>query len=627
MTFMAKFRQKRLSRHSIIYKFYFPKDTKMTNRITFRFERLWQILTVALLIVFSPKLLLAQIPDSVVNKSVTVTRDYQPMITDVGKVITTPKIVEPSVDKSKPVYSNITTPLSIDYNIHTLPAEELLQSKKPANEGFLRLGVGFPLNSLADFMYPILNNERDRLDVSLHHLGAFGDKKHSKTVASVMYNHLFKKFDLYAGVTGSHDYFNYYGRPFASLEPFIMADVAGLDRFGQTLYRFSENKTISLYSLSGLPLNNTHWRTGVTVGGRSLPLADNLIFDASLNYRLLNRVNGKTSENQVHLKGLFEVPFDLNRLGMDVDIYNFNYSGAEASYLTFPNTYSVIKLNPYYKLVSDNWFLRLGAKTGISIGKAGQLFSPSADVSGQWNVLPEYLALYGGVTGDLTVNSWYNTYDENRYLSSFVRIKDTYTPVDAYLGVKVSPVHSLLFDVYGQYKIISNQYFYINKPYDKIEGATADMPRSFDKVFHNRFDVVYSQANRASIGFRAAWDFKNQINIYAKGAHHFWSVKDEAKAWHLPSWDMNLGANIKVGNDIAVNTQFYFQDGRYAKLSDVEGTLMKPVFDWNIGGSYAYREWMSLFLRVNNILNKKYEFYKGYEVQGINGMVGAAFSF
>lgn len=624
---MAKIRQKRLSRCSITYKFYFLKDTKMTNRITSRFERLWQILTVALLIVFPSELLVSQTPDSVVNKSVTVTRDYQPVITDVGKVITAPKIVEPSVNKTKPIYSNIATPLSVDYSIHTLPAEELLHTPQSTKPGFLRLGMGFPLNSLADFMYPVLNDERNRLDVSLHHLGAFMDKKHSKTTLSVMYNHLFSKFDLYAGVGGSHDYFNYYGSPFASSEPFIMAEYARQDRFGQTMYRTPENNEISLYNISGLPLDNTHWRAGVTVGGRSLPLADNLIFDASLNYRLLNNVSNKISENQILLKGLFEVPFDLNRLGMDVFIYNFSYSGTDISYLAFPDNYSVIKLNPYYKLVGDSWYLRLGAKTGISIGGAGQIFSPSADVSGQWNAVSEYLALYAGVTGDLTVNSWYNIYDENRYLSSHIRIKDTYSPVDAYLGVKVSPVYNLLFDVYGQYKIISNQYFYINRPYERTGVPLPDLPGSFDKLFHNRFDVVYSHADRASVGARASWDFKNQINVYAKAAHHFWNVKEEAKAWHLPSWDMDFGASIKVGNDIAVNTQFYFQDGRYAKLSDAEGTLMTPVFDWNIGGSYAYRDWLSMFVRVNNILNKKYEFYKGYEVQGINGMVGVAFSF
>ncbi len=576
-----------------------------------------------ILFIFSLSFSNAQTPDSVVNKSVTVTREFQPVITDVGKVITEPKVVEPVVDKSRPVYSDITTPLSVDYSVHTLPATELLHTAAAAKKGFLRLGVGVPLNTLADFMYPVLNDERNRLDVAIHHLGAFVDKKHTKTSASIKFDHLFKSFDLYAGVGGSHDYFNYYGRPFAGTEPFIMADV--VNPYGNAIYS-KEGNTISLRDISGLPLDNTHWRANVTAGARSLPLADNLLFDANVNYKLFNSVNRGFSENQIHLNGLFEVPFEFNRLGMDIDIYNFNYTGNLDPQFTFPKSYNLFKLNPYLKLVGTDWFLKLGAKTGISIGGAGQIFTPSADVSGQWNVVPEYLSLYGGVTGDLTVNSLYDIYNENRYLSPQNRITDTYTPVDAYVGIKVSPVYNLLIDVYGQHKIISNQYFYINREFERTT-TEAGMPDNFSRIYLNRFDVVLSQANRTSAGMRTAWDYKNQINIYLKGAYHLWDVKDEAHAWHLPSWDADFGANVKVGNDISVNTQFIFQDGRYAKLSDAQGTKMEPVFDWNIGAAYAYRDWMSVFFRVNNILNRKYEFYRGYEVQGINGMIGAAFSF
>lgn len=583
-----------------------------------------------ILLIFPLFFAVAQTPDSVVNKSVTVTREFQPVISDVGKVITEPKVVEPVVDKSKPVYSDITTPLSVDYAIHTLPAEELLHSATAANKGFLRLGVGLPLNSLADFMYPVLNNERNRLDVAIHHLGAFVDKKHTKTSAAINYNHLFSKFDLYAGVGGSHDYFNYYGRPHASLEPFIMSDVAGLSKFGNATYDTPEENSTTLYNISGLPLDNTHWRANATVGARSLPLADDFVFDANLNYNLFNNRKDKNfRENQVHFKGLFEVPFNFNWLGMRMDIYNFIYSGELPTDFTFPESYSLIKLNPYLNLNGSNWFLRLGGKLGISIGGAGQILSPSADVAAQWNAVPEYLAVYGGVTGDLTVNSLYKTYDENRYMSPHIRIKDTYTPVDAYAGLKFSPVYNLLIDVYGQYKIIGNQYFYVNREYNRTGIAPDGMDNeyNFSKVYHNRFDVVYSQASRASAGLRTSWDYKNQINVYLKGAYHFWDVKDEVKAWHLPDWDIDFGASIKAGSDVSVNTQFIFQDGRYAKLSDAAGTLMTPVFDWNIGASYAYRDWMSVFFRVNNILNKKYEFYRGYEVQGINAMIGAAFSF
>ncbi|MFV0392304.1 MAG: hypothetical protein ACK5KP_10550 [Paludibacteraceae bacterium] len=579
--------------------------------------------SIALFAVLSVMGSFAQVPDSVVNKTVNVTREYRPAITDVGKIIAEPKIIEPTVNKSTPVYSDITTPISGAYNIHTLPATELLHEPSAVKKGFLRLGAGIPLNTLGDFMYPILDDKRNRLDVGLHHLGVFGDKKHAKTSLSLQFDHLFESFDLYAGAGGSHDYFNYYGIPYAGTESFIMSDAAS--RYGTAYYNDKDGNPVSFWNMSGYPVDNTHWCANGIVGIRSLPLADNLIFDAHVSYKLLYNVSSGISENQVRLDGLFEVPFESNRLGLKAEIYNFGYAVPTSTTFDFPDNYSVVKLNPYFKFVGDEWYVKLGARTGISIGSAGQIFSPSADVDAQWNAIPAYLSLYGALTGDLAVNSLYAIYDENRYLSLSERIKDTYTPVNAYLGFKLSPTYNLLFDVYGQYKIIGNQYFYVNKEFERTT-APADMPDNFSWVYLNNFDVVYSRATRASVGIRGSWDYKDQVNVYLKGAYHYWDVNEEMQAWHLPAWDADFGADVKAGSDVSISTRFYFQDGRYAKLSVSEGTKMDPVFDWNLGVSYAYRDWMSFFLRVNNILNKKYEFYKGYQVQGMNGMVGVAFS-
>ncbi len=566
----------------------------------------------------------AQNNDSTVHRSVDVSREFQPVINDAGKIISSPKIIEPSVDKSSPIYSNITTPLKIEHNIHLLKAEELLNIPPLAKKGFLRLGLGYPLNTLGDFMYPIWSNENNRLDVSLNHLGAWVDKKHSKTSGSLKYNHLFKTFDLYTGVSGRHDYFNYYGRSFAGETPVIMSDVSA--KYGQNaIYSSPQFDMISLYDISGMPLNDTHWRFHANVGARSLPLAANLIFDASLNYDRFKAVGTNLIENQILMDALFNVPFDRNRIGIDFEAYNFTYNKELSKDFSSKDSYTVLKINPFWKMEGDEWFLKLGVKTGISIGQ-GQTFTPSPDVAAQWNVLPDYLAIYGGVTGDLTVNSLSRIYNENRYVSSNIRLHDTYTPIDAYAGIKLSPAYNLMFDVFGQFKMIDNQYFYVNKHYTAISLPAVD-DLNLTNFYHNRFDVVYSKANRASVGMRTTWDYKNRINLYLKGAYHHWDVKTEEQAWHLPKWDADFGVSAKITNDISASTQFIFQDGRYAKLSNPAGTKLNPVLDWNLGASYAYRDWLSVFAKLNNILNKKYDMYNGYDVQGINVMVGAAFSF
>ncbi len=583
-------------------------------------------IAIVLGVIFSVFTLSAQKQDSLFNKNVSVTKEFQPEISPADKIVISPKVVEPTILKSKPVYSNISTPLMVDTKIQTLPARELMESAPITQKGLLRLGLGLPGNSLADFMYPILTTETDRLDVNVKHFGLFGDKKHINTGLNVDYNHLFDSFDLYANVGGSHDFFNYYGRSIASETLFIMSDIAS--QFPNVFYKNKAGKKFTLGAIAGFPLDENHLRFNTKVGVRSLPLAKNATFDANLNYRLFDIYSIGLFEHQTHFNGNLIIPHHYDRIGLNLDYYNFVYSEIVDNNGIPLKSYNLVKINPFIQFNHYDWFLKLGAKTGIAFGGAGQIFTPSADVNAQWNVKPNVFAIYGGVTGDVDVNSMDKLFGENKYLFNNFRVVDTYTPVDAYAGVKISPIYNLLIDFYGQYQIINNQYFFVNSHYVREDySAPNTMSVIYHNLFHNRFETVYSRANVASVGLRTSWDYKNIANVYLKGAYHHWDVETEARAWNMPDWEMDFGGNVKVTNEISIHTQFIFQNGRYAKLSQPQGSLMQSIADWSIGGNYVYDTKFSFFLKLNNILNRRYEIIKGYDVQGINALAGVSYSF
>ena len=70
--------------------------------------------------------LAAQTPskDSVLNRNVTVEREYKPVIQDAGKINSQPKALEPKTGKITPDYSNFNLPLNVDFNLHTLSASD-----------------------------------------------------------------------------------------------------------------------------------------------------------------------------------------------------------------------------------------------------------------------------------------------------------------------------------------------------------------------------------------------------------------------------------------------------------------------------------------------------------------------
>ena len=102
--------------------------------------------------------------DSIIDRNVTVEREYKPVIQDAGKINSVPEVLEQTVEKAAPTYSEFNLPLNAGFNIHTLPAAELKNEKRDSKGGFARFGFGSNVNTLADFAYPIVKNADTRLD-------------------------------------------------------------------------------------------------------------------------------------------------------------------------------------------------------------------------------------------------------------------------------------------------------------------------------------------------------------------------------------------------------------------------------------------------------------------------------
>ena len=252
-------------------------------------------------------------------------------------------------------------------------------------------------------------------------------------------------------------------------------------------------------------------------------------------------------------------------------------------------------------------------------------FNTHLGVSAEWKAVPKWLDFYAGIGGGYNVNTLDEMFSENRFLHSDLRVKDTYTPVSAYFGIKVKPVYNLLLDAYVNYRYIDNQYFFINKDYSAIAGTV--LSDSNDSIIYsNRFNVIYSAASLVKVGIRANYNIRNLLNIQLKGAYNGWTVYDTDMAWNKPKFEADLTADWRLNRNLTFTGNMFFESERYAKLGDLIMT-MNPKFDVNVGASYSYLNWLTVFAKVNNILNNRYENFYGYKVQGLNILAGAAISF
>lgn len=560
--------------------------------------------------------------DSIVNRNVNVEREYKPVIQDVGKINSLPNVIEPNIEKTAAKYSEFNLPLSVDYNLHTLASTQPANNKnKNVNPGYARLGFGNPLNTLANFAYPILSQSDSKLDISLNHLATFENKTLSLTKASLLFNKNFNTFDLYTGMSGGHEYFKYYGNNFNKIAKF--SNIKGLT--ADPAANFTEKSREGLNkNKNKLDLNtylndttNTFRRLNAYAGFKSSPSNKLLRYNAELEYKLLNTNNG-TNEHMIHTLGRFSIPNHNNRMGLDLDLYNLAYQSP--SLLNFESGYSIFSLNPYYGIERENWKVRLGAKSSFPIAN-GKTASPSADINGEWKALPKYLSIYGGISGGYAINSMNDILAENRYLLSELRVEDTYTPVNIFAGIKTKPLYNLIFETYIDYRKVKNQYFFINKSY-----STTTILNSDSILYTNRFNVIYSDATLLKLGIRVNYNLQGWLNIQAKAAYNSWKVDTEKYAWNKPVWEGDMTSNIQITKEINISASAYYETGRHAKLGNLSMAI-KNKMDINLGGSYSFNNWISSFAKINNLLNTKNQYFYGYEVQGINVLLGAAFSF
>jgi len=565
--------------------------------------------------------------DTILNRNVQVEREFKPLIHDAGKINSKPLVLEPNVVKLDADYSNFNLPLNVDYNIHTLPAADLV-TEKPAitNKGYARIGLGNYLNTLADFAYPVMNTPDIKLDFSFNHLATFDSKQmHSTTKAQFSFDKIFKTFDFYAGAGGGYEYFKYYGNEFNGVDSIV--NIKALDsKYGLSNY-IEKNRVgisaIPVNTMANNPDANTFWRFNALAGVSSLPMSTDLRYQAEMQYHLFDASNGIT-ENVIRLKGGFSTPNDKNRLGLDFDLFNMMYSSSAIPDFNFWKTYTVLTVNPYYGIERPEFNVRLGLKTSLSFVH-GKLMNPSPDIRAEWKAVPQYLSFYGGLTGNYEVNTLDKISTENPYLFSDLKVNDTYTPVDIFVGMKLKPLYNLLLDGFIESKQINNQYFYVNKAYS-LNSVYIPNPQTDSTLYSNRFNVVYSGATQTRIGIRANYNYKNLVNVEMKWAYNSWNVDNQQYAWNMPKFDAQLNTDVHINDNLTVSVNMYYEGIRYVKLGDL-AIPMNDKVDINLGVAYSYNNWLTVFGKINNLINNQYQNYYGYDVQGTNMMIGAAFSF
>ncbi len=561
----------------------------------------------------------ASATDTTIKRNIEVVRDYTPVIKEAGKINTMPELKDVNTKK-----------IEVDYKVWTStykPKTDIIPSldyalasqeeNKYSREGFLRLGGGNYKSFLGELYTPIYNSDVALFDFYLKHNSSFGNVTLKK-----------ENYDVLSNDVLSKGLYNDNKARISFLRSIRIREISAFGEFGYNRFNYyglnsdmiafsEQNKDKEEPEYKNDDQKNSHLTAALNFRFRSKDYIDQWKYDLQTNWRLL-KTHFNVAENTIFTDLAASYRMQESILSLKFQMYNVFVSTPENGSIDFSKAqnfknFTVLKFNPYYSFVSEVGRLNLGLKAsfGINQGK-NTAFSP--DITGQVRVIDNVWYVYAGVTGDYKVNTLRSLANENIYLSPNARPEDTYIPLDIYLGTKLNIGKSVNTDIHVGYKIVNNQYFYVNK--------------SDSTGMKNTFDVVYDKnVGQFNCGAAVNYNFREKVDFSFKIGYNKWSLEKQAEAWMLPAAQIGLGVSYVPTDYLRFNINYDLDAGRKAKLGKDTSVDLKNFNDISLGANYKLMSFLDVFARFNNILNQRSEVWYGYPSQGFNFLLGLTLTF
>lgn len=578
--------------------------------------------------------------DSALHRSVTVERDFQPVIQAAGKIATKPAIVETNIESSQVHYSDFTAEVTPQATFNPLLSQPTRFEPGRKYNGYIRGALGHP-NTLLDFGYHLDDTKNSILDVYAHHRAEWGLAALSKTNVGLNFTHTYSKCDLYFGLSGGNIFYHKYGHFYDYSQTFGMW--AKNDEAYPKPYTIGDKDKTSL------------WTAEVYLGVKANAKQD-VQYQVQTGYMLFAKA-GAVSEHQLRTKGSFDWHSAEHHVGAQLYVQNNFLQLNDA--LGIPNSLYQksrhnFRIEPYYAYEGTRLRVHVGVNFDLNIGKGHQIlsktenvsFAPSPHINLEAQIAKQWLTIYADIEGSLGFGSLQSYMEENRYSmihAGIIRPCAPYTPVDAELGFHIRPHRDVLIEIHGGYAYMMYEDFWIATANSTTVFEPLNKPLMAGDFIHDHADNY----QRGKIGGQLNYHYQDLVRVNLHGDYYIW--KGDTTVYDRPNWELGLRIDGRINKNWSLYSDNHFAGKRLALATDGEHWLA-PTIDLNLG--LQYDMWVSkvknestkgktnnnalrpepqpnltLFFQLNNWLHRKNEIYYGYRSQGINFLLGATYRF
>lgn len=564
---------------------------------------------------------------------------------DATRISQNPRLNLPAVTYAPLSYSeksvSVKLPDAIPMLEPTAYADTL--SVSPYN-GYAAIGYFPAYNLAASAGYRILNNDRHRLNVwgqfdgnsykDTRTINPFTGKSadrhiHRNTVtAGVSYHAMIaRKSELDAGIDYTYARFNAPGR--LSVSPDGLVD--------NSMYNQNVNR-INFSTQWTSSVGGFHYTTGIAYkhfgyqkGYESLLLMPG--FSPLPPYD--KGAERPARENRFIINGAAALPLgDDNAVyaGINLDVINTTRRSVLSPMTNGTGFYTlsrgdapfdnaVLAINPRYRLKNDNLTMSVGARIDFTFN-SGKFFHIAPDINVSWTPVSRF-TIWGKAGGGEHRNSLASLYDVNYMTMPMLAYKNSHIPYTLDAGIVAGPFSGAYAELYGGWAVANDWLMptgYLNVGY----GPSFFTPVNI-KGWHAGLTLGYKYRSMADARIK----LEAAPSDYDRG-YYLW--RDRAK--YLISAEVNIHPidRLDVGLAYSMRACRSMYDTRITTTG--EGTITRHdrinlhnTSGLDINAAYRFTRSFTLFVNIDNILNRRASDLALLPTQGFAGLVGVSYKF
>ena len=535
------------------------------------------------------------------NEQVTIVSSYDPSINQAFKVNTSPTEIQFNIDK--PTYSFETLNIELPTQITLKPIKPVVINADKRTKMFdnsVKFGVGSLISPLLDFFHSSGQKNDYRFDAHFYHLSSFKNiadyspSPQSNTQLDVNYSKYFGYHIADVGFEYNLKTNRYYG-----FKPDDFATTINDDRLKQMYNLAKVNVGLSSNYKNNKKLNH------------KIDLVSYYYFDKYSTSELFTNVNFDAHKN-------FEVS----------DMLNYQELGLSGKFTYYNNSDSLTSSNdmlfaatPYFNANYGMINFHIGLNFNVlSTDETKFYFYPIIDVN--VNLIPKMLTVFAGLDGNVEKQSYYKLSNLNPWVSSTINTNWDNT-FKAFAGIRGNVANKINYSAQVSWQKFNNMFFFVNYPDATSINYLISEP-------FNKFEALYDKGSVFSVSAQLTYAASEKLDVNFSAQFNSYSLDSLESAYHKPSSKIKLGVSFKATSKIRVWSDVFYYGKRTAldlsvlpsKEIDLDGFI-----DLNAGVDYTLTKQFTAFLSLTNILNKDYQRYYNYPVNGIQVMGGIMYKF